>query len=148
MASASATLDSLLEVKKSKVMIDLVAFPVMEWYDDPGWGLFQKFDGMISIKFVGDDIISVRRDSLKKGSQQWKYAVDSGYDEDYVIVPTKASIDSCKVPFPFRVQHSTHYPSHKLDWVEDPRDYPHSYPVLKPVRTLNKGDEITFDYNK
>ena len=128
-------------------MIDLEMFSKMEWYDDPGWGLFQKVDGMQPIKFTGPDIISVPRDTLKKGSQQWKYAVESGYDEDNVIVPTKKSIDDCKVPFPFRVQHQSHYPTHELHWVDDARDYPHSYPMLVPTRGLNKGDEITFNYN-
>ena len=35
----------------------------------------------------------------------------------------------------------------ELHWVEDARDYPHSYPILLPKRPLKKGDEITFNYN-
>ena len=143
-------MDGCFKVGKSKTMIDLTTFTFDEYWDDPGKGLFQTRDGGIPIKFVGPDIVSVTRTSLKTGSQQWKYAVDSGYDEDYAIVPTKESIDGCRVPFPFRVQHTSHYPTHKLEWVSDSmgRDYPHSYPQLVPTRSLKDGDEITFDYNK
>ena len=56
-------MDNWLEVKKSKVMIDLDQFSKWEWYDDPGWGLFQKIDGMVPIKFVGPEIISVPRNA-------------------------------------------------------------------------------------
>lgn len=150
MASASADVDmsSWLKVKKSKVAMDLIKFPNMEWYDDPGWGLFQLFDGMLPIKFLDAKgrIVSKLKSSIKKGSQQYKYAVESAFDEDYYIVPTKESIDSCDVPFPFRVQHESDFPSHKLDWVVTGRDYPHSYPVLKPIRPLKSGNEITFTY--
>ena len=140
-------MESVFEVKKSKVMVDLDFFDNFEWYDDPGWGLFQKVDGMRPIKFLGPEIISVPLETLKKGSQQWKYAVESGFDEDKVIVPTEKSIQDCNVPFPFRVQHQSLYPTHEMHWVDDARDYPHSYPVLLPMRPISKGDEVTFNYN-
>ena len=48
----------------------------------------------------------------------------------------RRKIDDCRVPFPFRVQHSSNYPTHKLEWVSDSmgRDYPHSYPQLIPTQ--------------
>ena len=68
-------MESAFEVKRSKVMIDLEMFDKFEWYDDPGWGLFQKVDGMRSIKFLGPEIISVPIETLKRdhnnGSMQW-----------------------------------------------------------------------------
>ena len=75
--------------------------------------------------------------------------MDNGFDEDQVIVPTMESVLSGDIYFPFRDQHSSDNPTHKLEWVEDPegRVFPYSHPVLKGLRALTPNTEITFDYN-
>ena len=77
--------------------------------------------------------------------------MDSGFDEDFVIVPTVDSITSGKIPVAFQVQHSKRSPTHKMEWYSDPdgRDYPFSYPRLVPKcsKSLPVMTELTFDYN-
>ena len=147
----NSTRSPLYIIKRSKVPIDLVQFP--DYLNDPGFGLFQNFDGEKKIKFLcpKGSITTIPCESHKftTGDQQHKYGIDSAIEDCVIIVPTQKSIDDRTIAFPFRVQHKEDDPSHKLMWVSDERgrDYPHSYPQLIPLRPLRKGDEVTFDYN-
>ena len=112
---------------------------------DPRLGLFQNKKGKFDLPVTGKDIVSMERKELDPS--QVRYVMESGYDEDFVIVPTLRSIKSGEIPFPFRVNHDSHNPTHKLIWVPDKHDYPHSHYVLEGRREIDKGTEITFDYN-
>ena len=72
--------------------------------------------------------------------------MDSGYDEDFVMVPTITSITSGDIPLPFRVNHSSNKSTHKLVWFSHSRDYPHSHSVLEGIREIDIGTEVTFNY--
>ena len=150
-ASMSFTRPPLYIIKKSKVPIDLVEFPDYEPVYDPGFGLFQNFDGSKKIKFLchRGTITTIPCDSIEVGDRQHMYGVDSAIEDGVIIVPTKESISNRDIAPAFRVQHNKDNPTHKLMWVLDDegRDYPHSYPQLIPLYPLKKGDEVTFDYN-
>ena len=141
-----------ISIGPSKVPFDhdVWGFPENEQHFK-GLGVFQRISGSIgTILFtvVGDDIVSVPKFKLHKC--QKPYQMESGFDEDFVIVPTVDSITSGKIPVAFRVQHSKRSPSHKMEWFSDPkgRDYPFSYPTLVPKhKTIIPMTEITFDYN-
>ena len=111
---------------------------------DPRKGLFQNHHGKFDLHVFGDNIVSVEKTKLHP--RQRRYPMDSGYDEDYVIVPTMESILSGDVPLPFRVNHSSSNPTHKLVWHSHSRDYPHSHPVLEGVCEIDIGTEVTFNY--
>ena len=89
---------------------------------DPRKGLFQNCFGMFDLKVISEDIVSIEKKYLHP--QQMRYQMESGYDEDYVIVPTLLSIQTGKVPIPFRINHSSDNTTHELLWVQDARDYP------------------------
>jgi hypothetical protein len=150
-ASMSFARSPLYIIKKSKVSIDLVKFPDYNPLYDPGFGLFQNFDGSKKIKFLctRGTITTIRRDTIKVGDRQHMYGVDSAIEDGMIVVPTNQSIFNRDVAPAFRVQHNKDNPTHKLMWVLDDkgRDYPHSYPQLIPLYPLKKGDEVTFDYN-
>ena len=112
---------------------------------DPGMGVFQKCDGMFDVPVVGVHIVSIKKKKLN--SLQKRYHMESGYDEEFVICPTLQSILTKNIPLPFRVNHSEFYPTHKLIWDPHELDYPHSHYVLKPIKHIKSGTEITFDYN-
>ena len=78
--------------------------------------------------------------------KQRRYQMESGYDEDYVIVPTLKSILEGDVPLPFRVNHCTDKPTHKMGWISHRNDYPYSHPVLEGLREIAIGTEVTFNY--
>ena len=73
--------------------------------------------------------------------------MESGYDEDFVICPTLESIRTNDIPLPFRVNHDQFFPTHKLIWIPDQLDYPHSHYILIGVKSIQSGTEISFDYN-
>ena len=73
--------------------------------------------------------------------------MESGYDEDFVICPTLESIRKNNIPLPFRVNHSQFHPAHKLIWEPHSLDYPHSHYILKGIKPITSGTEISFDYN-
>lgn len=133
-------------VKKSNVPLDLVKFTNTD--SDPGLGSYQMVSGSYTF-YVKHPTIIESIDKTSVHALQVPYMMDSGYDEDKVIVPTVSSIMSGTVHYTFRFQHSEENPTHYLDWKDDRwgRDYPHSHPVLKPKRRLEGNTELTFDYN-
>ena len=112
---------------------------------DPGMGVFQCCDGMFSIPVVGMNIVNIEKHTLHP--LQKRYYMESGCDEDFVICPTLKSIRTGNIPIPFRVNHHQFHPTHKLVWVPDSLDYPHSHYILKGIKHITSGTEISFDYN-
>lgn len=112
---------------------------------DTGLGVYQNCDGQFDISVVGKNIVSIEKKLLHP--LQKRYHMESGYDEDFVICPTLESIRTGNIPTPFRVNHSQCFPTHKLIWVPDKLDYPHSHYVLKGIKFIKSGTEISFDYN-
>ena len=139
----------MFSVKKSKVVIDLVEFPESD--ADPGMGLWQLCEGQFPILVTGLNVQSILKTEVHR--DQRPYMMDSGYDEDYVIVPTLDSIRTDDIHIGFRLQHcsinTTPGPTHKMDWRECPlgNDYPYSFPILLPLRQLDIDTELTFNYN-
>ena len=137
----------MFSVRKSKIIIDLVQYPDSD--TDPGLGLFQVIDGQFAVPVFGLNVESI--DKTEVHPDQKKYMMDSGHNEDKVIVPTLQSIRTGNIQLGFRVQHSSVNPTHKMDWMEDHRgrDYPHSFPILLPLRELQVDPvtELTFNYN-
>ena len=137
----------MFSVRSSKTVVDLVTFPDAD--KDPGFGVFQEVHGRFLFQVTGPGVESMEKEKMVE--EQKKYAMDSGFDEDKVIVPTLESIRSGIISLPFRIQHSKDNPTHKMDWREDEmgRDFPHSCPILVPIGPGNlvPNTEITFDYN-
>ena len=137
-------------VRKSEIEVDLEYFSKEEIDPDPGLGVFQIVDGRFSIPFKFDrDIVSIPWKDMS--SEQLRYALESAFDEDFGIVPSKKSILEETIPLPFRVQHDKDEPTHVLKWIVTGDDYPLSYPYLdikNDDEIIKKGVEITFDYNK
>ena len=136
-----------LTIKRSRVPLDLTKFEDVD--TDPGLGVFQNVRGSFTLCFLGDGVESKLKKDIKKESPQYRYRVESGHDEDFVLVPTLESIGVGNIVHAFRVQHSD-TPTHKLQWYSDDlgRDYPYSYMTLVPIdRITSSNTEITFDYN-
>ena len=134
-------------VDKTNVKWDLDYFKGVKGHNprtDSRRGLFQNHHGQFDLHVFGDNIISIKKTELH--SSQRRYQMDSGYDEDYVIVPTLESIKTGDTPLPFRVNHCSNEPTHYLDWVEHRHDYPDSHPVLRGKREIKIGTEVTFNY--
>jgi hypothetical protein len=134
-------------VDKSTLVWDLGYFGDIRGHDprtDPRQGLFQEHHGKFNLDVIGPDIVSMDRTQLHPS--QVRYVMESGYDEDFVIVPTLLSIQSGEIPLPFRVNHDSHNPTHRLVWVPDGDDYPHSHYMFEGLREIKIGTEITFDY--
>ena len=112
---------------------------------DPRMGVFQNHDGKFNLDVMSDDIISIPKKNMD--TVQRRYQMESGHDEDFVIVPTLESITRGDVPLPFRVNHSNTDPTHELRWISSTHDYPDSHYVLKGIKEIESGTEITFDYN-
>ena len=100
--------------------------------DDPGMGVFQNRDGTFDVHIVGVNIVSIEKQSLHP--LQKRYAMESGYDGDFVICPTLQSIRAGDVPLPFRVNHSQFRPTHELVWFPHQFDHPHSHFILKGTK--------------
>ena len=111
---------------------------------DPRMGVFQNHDGKFDLHVMSEDIISIPKKNMH--AVQRRYQMESGYDEDFVIVPTLKSITRGEVPLPFRVNHSKTDPTHELRWVSSTHDYPDSHYVLKGIKEIESGTEITFNY--
>ena len=133
----------MFSVKKSKVPVDLIQFPDSD--GDTGLGLWQHQKGSFSITVAGPDIESIRKSDIHLLQKPF-IGFQSSFDEDYILVPTVYSVTNGIVPFVFRIQHSVD-PTHKLDYEDDHRDYPWSYPKLVPKKSLDSNTEITFNYN-
>lgn len=112
---------------------------------DPGLGVYQNCDGQFDLSIVGTDIVNTQKQFIHP--LQKRYYMESGYDEDFVICPTLKSIKTGNIPIPFRVNHHQFHPTHKLVWVPDSLDYPHSHYILKGIKHITSGTEISFDYN-
>ena len=127
-SSDPTSVKMMFSVRRSTVPIDLVTFP--DGDDDPGMGVFQRVLGAFTLKVIGDTVQSIDKTDIHP--RQGKYQMDSGYDEDKVIVPTLESILSGEIAMSFRVQHSRGRPTHRMDWFEDTRgrDYPFSFLIL------------------
>ena len=108
-------------------------------------GVFQNCYGTFDVHILGLDIVNIESHTLHP--LQKRYHIKSGYDEDFVICPTLESILTGNVPLPFRVNHHQFSPTHKLIWVPHEFDYPHSHYMLKGIRCIDSGTEVTFDYN-
>ena len=120
---------------------------------DPGLGVYMKkftsYTGQIKllIRFTTADTVVVS--SEKCTAQQRKYAVDSGFEERKLIVPSLESLAQNRLDFYFYINHDSTDPTHKLCWNSDEsgRDFPYSHPYLIPLRALKAGEELTFKYN-
>ena len=112
---------------------------------DTGLGVYQNCDGQFDVPVVGVDIVNIEKQDLHP--LQKRYYMESGYDEDFVICPTLESIRTGNIPLPFRVNHDQFFPTHQLIWVPDPLDYPNSHYVLRGIKYITSGTEISFDYN-
>ena len=132
---------AIVEVKDSGIVQDLVEFPDL----DLGLGLYQRIRGRIIVDFRGDFNVCILRKDMTP--EQSHYAVQSSHDEDYVIVPSIEALEIGEVDWAFRANQDKVNPTHILDYVETYRDYPHTYPYLRPLRVLEPDTEITFDYN-
>jgi len=111
---------------------------------DPGMGVFQNCDGRYDIPVIGENIISIHKNTLHP--LQKRYHMESGYDEDFVICPTLKSIRTRNIPLPFRVNHHQFHPTHKLTWIDHALDYPHSHYILKSMTHVKSGREVCFKY--
>ena len=107
---------------------------------DPGLGLFTRRPGEHVIKFRGQNTVVVLKKNVT--TKQQVYKAESGFDEDYVVVPTQESLLRNKPDYFWRVQHNSTNPTHRLKYCAYG-----DYLFLKPLRALKVGDEITFDYN-
>ncbi len=94
--------------------------------------------GRFEIKFNGLHVYKTTMTSLQR-----RYAIESGYDEDYVVVPSHDDIISGRIGFSWRINHNSHNPTHKLCWDDTVGD---EHPYLEPLRKIKIGQEITFDY--
>ena len=127
-------------VRKSRVEVDEETFGASA---DPGLGLFTKRpNSFITINFKGPNTVSIPATDCT--DKQKKYQLDSGFDEDNRIVPTRRSLLSGFVDFYFFINHNSINPTHKLIWNDDDGV---GFPQLLPLRKLGRDEEITFDYN-
>ena len=127
-------------VRKSRVDVDEETFGASA---DTGLGLFTKRDNsFITITFRGPNTVSILTTDCT--DKQKKYQVESGFDEDYSVVPTKLSLRSGFVDVYFFINHDSNNPTHKLIWNDNDGV---GFPQLLPLRKLGRDKEITFDYN-
>ncbi len=103
-----------------------------------GLGVFSTMEGRFKIRFNGLHVCKTIMTSLQK-----RYAIESGYDEDYVVVPSHDDILSGGIGFSWRINHDSHNPTHILCWDDTVGD---EHPYLKPLCKVKIGQEITFDY--
>ncbi len=66
--------------------------------------------------------------------RDWKYGIQSLYDQDYCVVPPSHTL-TC----PWRGNHSID-PTHELVWKDD------DVPYLSPLKEIDVGVEFTFNY--
>jgi hypothetical protein len=108
-----------------------------------GLGVFSTRRSFRTIHFNG-----VHQLKTTMTSQQRDYGIESGFDEDYVFTPTDKDITNNMLSHSWRINHSIKNPTHELHY--DPvmcPQHPHGHSCLTPLRWLDSGDEITFDYN-
>ena len=104
-----------------------------------GDGVFTREGGLHCIHFEGG-VVTLR---IKMTKLQSRYAVESGFDEDYVIVPGHADILLNNLHFSWKINHSSVNPTHVLCWCDEPGN---EHPFLKPKRILKRNEEYTFCY--
>jgi len=79
--------------------------------------------------------------------EQMDYGIKAD-DPCYCITPTHKQIQTGKLKHCWRINHSSYQPTHRLEFDKTENiKYPYGRPVLIPLRTLEAGVEITFDYN-
>ena len=135
-------------VDKTRLEWDLDYFRGVKGHNprtDPRMEVFQNHHGKFNLDVMSDNIIFMSKKNMH--AVQRRCQMESGCDEDFVIVPTLESIIRGDVPLPFRVNHSNTDPTHELRWISSTHDYPDSHYVLKGIKEIEPGTEITFDYN-
>lgn len=135
-AADQVRVGEFFEVRRSK-QLDREAFPDAV---HSGLGLFARVRCRLTIVFQSMCTVRILRGQLS--DRQLEYRVDCGDDEDYVFTPTLRSLTPPHiVTYFWRIQHNSKAPTHALDW--DPA--PH-HMRLVPLRVLEAGDEVTFNY--
>ena len=104
-----------------------------------GQGVFTKVGGLHVIKFEG----GVTTLKTKMTSLQSRYAIESGYDEDYVIVPAHDDIVSGRIHYSWKINHCNKHPTHVMCWCDELGNE-HAY--LEPMRHIPEDTEVTFKY--
>ena len=104
-----------------------------------GDGVFATVDGNHVIKFEGGVTTLV----TQMTKLQTRYAVESGFDEDYVIVPPHDDIVRGSIHFSWKINHSVANPTHELCWCDEIGNE-HAY--LRPFKSIKKNKEFTFRY--
>ena len=110
-----------------------------------GRGVFATRRVKKKIYFTGGEymcLTKIHRDCIRRD-----YAVCS-YDINYVVTPTVVDIQTGNLRYCWMINHSTKDPTHIVDWDNtESQSYPYGRGVLIPLRTVEKGGELTFDYN-
>ena len=110
-----------------------------------GLGVFTTRRVKIKIYFSGGKYTCLTK--ISRNSIQRDYAVCSD-DVNYVVTPTEIDIKTGSLRCCWRINHSTDRPTHRLEWDNtESQSHPHGRAVLIPLRTLEAGEELTFDYN-
>ena len=126
-------------IKDSKVKVD-------ERFEDKplGLGVFTTRRLRKKIYFSGGEYICLTR--LPLTSRRRDYAVCSD-DVNYVVTPTDLDIETGSLRYCWRINHSTINPTHLLEWDNrESQSHPCGRAVLIPLRVLEVGEELTFDY--
>ena len=104
-----------------------------------GLGVFCNRRGEHIIHFKDFD----HKSKTKMTSLERRYAVESGYDGDYIVVHGEQKIKSNQIHFSWRINHSSTDPTHKLCWEDEVGN---EHPYLEPLRIVEVGEEFTFKY--
>ena len=109
-----------------------------------GLGVFATRKIKKKIYFYGEWVCKTK---VSRTSQRYYYGVTSDFN-NYMITPTEEQIESGNLKYYWRINHSTHLPTHRLEYdCTSGHGYLYGRPVLIPLRTVKAGEEITFDYN-
>ena len=104
-----------------------------------GEGVYTLSGGSHCIHFEGG-VVTLKKNMTRLQS---RYAVESGFDEDYVVVPSHFDIIVNNLHFSWKINHSSKDPTHTLCWSDEPGN---EHPFLKPKRDMVKNEECTFCY--
>ena len=109
-----------------------------------GLGVFARRSIKTKIYFYGQ---FVSKTTMSRTDPRQHYGVTTDFP-NYMISPTTTQIETGDLDYPWRINHSTDNPSHRLEYDGlSSTGYPFGRPVLIPLRRLRVGDEVTFDYN-
>ena len=110
-----------------------------------GLGVFTTRRVKMRLYFSGGEYTCLTK--ISRRSSQRDYAVTSD-DVNYVFTPTEVDIERGNLRCVWRINHSADHPTHRLEWDNaESQSYPYGRPVLIPLRILEVGEELTFDYN-